>query len=137
MKTGCRLPMFKIFFLHLKCNYFLSTFIFFLLSLFFKQFVKEFGPKNEAVMTGVKILFDFFIFSKLPSWKLQRNGMSVWLKDGDRHSQWIHLHLPFCRPRFESQAHHLSYYIVKFCATFVIAFRKWTKIKVKEAVFGP
>ena len=25
-------------------------------------------------------------------------------------AQWIHLHLPFCHPRFKSQAHHLCFY---------------------------
>ena len=25
-------------------------------------------------------------------------------------AQWIHLHLPFCRPRLESQGHQLHFY---------------------------
>ena len=28
-------------------------------------------------------------------------------------AQWIHLQLPSCRPRFESQAHHLHFYILQ------------------------
>ena len=38
--------------------------------------------------------------------------------------QLICLHLPTCGPGFESQAHHMPFYIVKFCAIFVIALRK-------------
>ena len=44
-----------------------------------------------------------------------------------RSAQWIRPRLQFCGPRFESQAHHLSFYIVKFCATFVIELRKGRK----------
>ena len=29
-------------------------------------------------------------------------------------AQWICLHLPFCRPGFESQAHHLRFYHLKY-----------------------
>ena len=35
-------------------------------------------------------------------------------------AQWIRLHLPSCDPGFESQSHNLCYYIVKFCAIFVL-----------------
>ena len=37
-------------------------------------------------------------------------------------AQWIRLRLPSCRPRFDSQANHLSFYLIysQICAIFVI-----------------
>ena len=37
-------------------------------------------------------------------------------------AQWIHLRLPFCRPGFESQASHLSFYFIysQICTIFFI-----------------
>ena len=37
-------------------------------------------------------------------------------------AQWIRLRLPSCRPGFESQANHLSFYFIysQICAIFVI-----------------
>ena len=48
-------------------------------------------------------------------------------------AQWIHLHLPSCRPRFESQAHYLCFYQFKFKLSHV----EKTKYTEKEAGIGP
>ena len=50
-------------------------------------------------------------------------------------AQWIHLCLPFCGPRFESHAHHLGFYKVKFCT--ILEVRKRDENKQKETGFGP
>ena len=42
-------------------------------------------------------------------------------------AQWIRPCLPSCSPGFESQAHHLSFFKIKFCAKFVIVLRKGRK----------
>ena len=49
-------------------------------------------------------------------------------------AQWIHLHLPSCRPRFRSQANHLSFYFIysQICPIFVIELGKRMKINIKR-----
>ena len=44
-------------------------------------------------------------------------------------AQWNSLRLPSCRPGFESQANHLSFYFIysQICAIFVIVLRKEQK----------
>ena len=44
-------------------------------------------------------------------------------------AQWIHLRLPSCRPGFESQANHLSFYFIysQICAIIVIVLWKERK----------
>ena len=40
---------------------------------------------------------------------------------GNAIAHWIRLHLPFCHPGFESQAHHQSFFIyIQNCATFIM-----------------
>ena len=44
-------------------------------------------------------------------------------REGAAIAQWIRLRLPSCRPGFESQANHLSFYFIYYsqiCAIFVI-----------------
>ena len=48
-------------------------------------------------------------------------------------AKWIHLRLPSCHPGFESQAHHLHFYQIKFELFHV----EKTKNKQKEAGIGP
>ena len=47
-------------------------------------------------------------------------------------AQWIRLRLSSCGPGFESQAYHLTFYIVKFYTIFVLVLRKRTKISKKR-----
>ena len=53
-------------------------------------------------------------------------------------AQWIHLHLPFCRPRFKSQAHHLCFFsfLFKFVLYLYLHCVK-NENKQKEAGYGP
>ena len=50
-------------------------------------------------------------------------------------AQWIRLCLPSCCPGFESQAHHLRFYHLQYLC--YICYVKRTKVKQKEAGFGP
>ena len=57
-------------------------------------------------------------------------------------AQWNSLHLPSCRPGFESQANHLSFYFIyiQICAIFVIVLWKewkvWPIFKKKNVFLG-
>ena len=44
----------------------------------------------------------------------QNTHIKLNTKGGTAITQWIHLCLPSCCPRFESQAHHLCFYQLKF-----------------------
>ena len=48
-------------------------------------------------------------------------------------AQWIRLCLPSCRPWFESQAHHLHFYL----SIFELCHVERMKINEKEAGIGP
>ena len=55
-------------------------------------------------------------------------------------AQWIRLRLPSCRPRFESQAHHLRFFQFILFKLYICHLNwsvKRTKIKEKEAGIGP
>ena len=50
-------------------------------------------------------------------------------------TQWISLHLPFCHPGFESQAHHLCFNHLKSNFWYICHVKR-LKINKKEARFG-
>ena len=63
----------------------------------------------------------------------ERLGADVIYKfKSDAIAQWIHLHLPFCRPGFEPHAHHSYFYHFSLiCTIFVFALSKERKTNKK------
>ena len=54
------------------------------------------------------------------------------IKGGTSIAQWICLHLPSCRPGFESQKHHLRFYHLKSNLCYICHVKKERKINKKR-----
>ena len=69
-------------------------------------------PPRSASETSISLASDLRVE------KEQRmKNFELW---GAAIAQWICLRLPSCRPGFESQVHHLHFFIYSICAIFVM-----------------
>ena len=75
---------------------------------------------TTAHVLALKLLFGVDMCVTFLSNTRSKNSIKFDFVGGAAIAQWIRLRQPSCRPRFESQAHHLCFFIYSICALFVM-----------------
>ena len=77
-------------------------------------YIKSLGIKSWLLfLTGDGVTFCGVPQADVPRLHIRMTSPQSnkqWADLGAAIAQWIRLRLPFCRPRFESQAHHLRFF---------------------------